>query len=99
MPLKKKYDKSKKKCRVTFILPAEINAKSATLVGEFNNWDRDSLPMQQMPDGTWQIEIELAAGDEYQYRYFVNGSEWYNDWEADKYKAHPYGGENSVVVT
>jgi 1,4-alpha-glucan branching enzyme len=86
-------------CKVTFILPYEIKARSAAVVGEFNNWDKEANPMTLGTDGLWKAELKLEAGHEYQFRYLVNGTEWHNDWEADKYVMHPYGGENSVVVT
>ena len=97
--LKKRYFSNDEICKVTFYLPDEIPAKSVYLVGDFNNWNKESTPLHQLKDGRWKVEINLDAGKEYQYRYFVNGSQWHNDWNADKYIAHPYGGENSVVVT
>jgi 1,4-alpha-glucan branching enzyme len=97
--LKKRYLSQGKVCKVTFILPTEIKARSAFLAGEFNNWDKDATPLEQSKDGSWKAELKLEAGKEYQFRYLVNGNEWHNDWEADKYVMHPYGGENSVVVT
>jgi 1,4-alpha-glucan branching enzyme len=97
--LKKRYLSQGKVCKVTFILPTEIKARSAFLVGEFNNWDKEATPLEQGKDNSWKVEIKLDAGKEFQFRYLINGSEWHNDWEADKYVMHPYGGENSVVVT
>jgi 1,4-alpha-glucan branching enzyme len=97
--LKKRYISKGTICKVTFILPPEIEARSVAVVGDFNNWSKDANPMQQLKDGTWKVDIKLEAGREYQFRYFVNGSEWHNDFEADGYLAHPYGGENSVVKT
>jgi 1,4-alpha-glucan branching enzyme len=97
--LKKRYLSKDTVCKVTFILPSEIKARSAFVVGEFNNWNKDANPMEQGPDGVWKAEVKLDAGYEFQFRYLVNGNEWHNDWEADKYVMHPYGGENSVVVT
>ena len=97
--LKKRYVSNGEICKVTFILPEDLEAKSATVVGDFNNWNKKGNPMQQLKSGVWKTEIKLEAGREYQYRYFVNGTEWHNDWDADKYVAHPYGGENSVVIT
>jgi len=41
----------------------------------------------------------LSAGREYQFRYLVDGQDWYNDWQADKYVPNNFGGDNSVVVT
>jgi 1,4-alpha-glucan branching enzyme len=97
--LKKRYISKGKICKVTFILPESIRAHSACVVGDFNNWDKSSHPMTRLKSGEWKVAIPLEAGREYQFRYFVNGSEWHNDNEADKTVVHPYGGENSVVVT
>jgi len=97
--LKKRYMAKDTICKVTFVLPSEITARSASVVGEFNNWDKEASPMAMGNDGLWKTELKLEAGREYQFRYLVNGTEWHNDWEADKYVMHPYGGENSIVVT
>ena len=42
MTIKKAYQKTKKKCKVTFSLPKEAvtKAKQVHIVGEFNNWDK-----------------------------------------------------------
>ncbi len=97
--LKKQYLSDGKICKVTFTLPAQIDATAAVLVGDFNNWDKDALPMKRAKDGAWKVEVKLEAGHEYQYRYLINGNEWHNDQAADKFAVHPYGGENSVVST
>lgn len=99
MPLKKEYMQDNSICNVTFILPDGVEAKAANLVGEFNSWDKETTPLQQLQDGTWKVEVKLDAGQEYQYRYLLDHSEWLNDSEADAFIAHPYGGENSVVRT
>ena len=97
--IKKRYISKGTICKVAFYLPEDIDARTAYVVGDFNNWDKEATPMKQLKDGRWKAELKLEAGREYQYRYLVNGNQWHNDWEADKYIAHPYGGENSVVVT
>jgi 1,4-alpha-glucan branching enzyme len=97
--LKKRYVSEGKVCEVTFVLSANNEAASATLVGDFNNWEKGATPMKQAKNGAWQAKVKLEPGREYQYRYFVNGREWANDQVADRYAAHPYGGENSVVST
>ena len=85
---------------VRFELPASIWADSVHLVGDFSGWNERSLPMERdRSDGAWYIVLELERGREYQFRYLVNGSEWHNDWNADRYVANPYGGTNSVVST
>ncbi len=54
---------------------------------------------QGRDDPTWHITLELDQGREYQFRYLVNGTDWHNDWHADKYVPNRFGSDNSVVVT
>jgi 1,4-alpha-glucan branching enzyme len=89
--IKKRYASDGKICKVTFTLPPQIKATSAVLTGDFNNWHKDALPMKRAKDGAWKVDVKLEAGREYQYRYFVNGTEWHNDQNADGYAVHPYG--------
>ena len=96
--LTKKFFKSKSTCRVTFELPKGIEAKKASLVGDFNNWDASANPLKKVK-GVWKTSLELEQGREYQFRYFVNGSEWHNDEAADKYVPNNVDGDNSVVET
>ena len=96
--LKKKFNKTKPTCDVTFQLPKAIEAKEASVVGEFNDWDPEANPLKKVR-GVWQTTLKLEQGREYQYRYVVNNGEWYNDYEADKYVPNNVSGENSVVVT
>jgi 1,4-alpha-glucan branching enzyme len=97
--LKKKFLKTKPVCKVTFYTPAAIEAETVYLVGDFNDWDEESHPMEKLKDGRFKITLNLDTDGEYQFRYLVNGSEWHNDWEADKYVPNPFSGDNSVVVT
>jgi len=97
--LKKRYLKSRPICKVTFTLQAAVKAETVHLVGDFNNWDEQATPMKPLKDGRFSIELDLEPGREFQFRYLVDGSEWHNDWEADKYVPNPFSGDNSVVVT
>jgi 1,4-alpha-glucan branching enzyme len=97
--LKKQYLKTKPVCKVTFSLPASVQGENVYLVGDFNGWDEEATPMKRLKDGSFAITLDLDKDKEYQFRYLVNGSEWHNDWEADKYVPNPFSGDNSVVVT
>lgn len=97
--LKKQYLKTKNVCKVTFYTPAAIEAETIFLVGDFNEWNEKSTPMERLTDGRFKLTLELEKEKEYQFRYLVNGAEWHNDWEADKYVPNPYSGDNSVVIT
>jgi len=101
--LKKKYVKSRKVGKVTFELsdselPEDIEAKSVHLVGDFNDWDLTATPMKHLRRGAYQATLDLEPGQEYQFRYLVNGEYWCNDWHADAYIQGGYGEDNCVVV-
>jgi 1,4-alpha-glucan branching enzyme len=85
---------------VTFELPTAIGADHAVhLVGDFNAWNQNDMPMHRNGSGRWQLTLPLKTGKEFQFRYLVDGQRWYNDWNADSYVTNPYGGKNSVVNT
>jgi len=96
--MKKTYMKSGETCRVTFELPAEVNAKTVVLCGEFNNWDKNQYQLKPRKKGNFSITISLETGKEYRFRYWIDGERWENDWDADKYIPNEFGSEDSVVV-
>jgi 1,4-alpha-glucan branching enzyme len=100
MSLKKQYLKNGSLCKVTFSLPGEIAkvVTTAHLVGDFNDWDASATPMKKLKNGTFTVALTLRCNEEYQFRYFLDGLRWENDWKADKYVPNAYGNENSVVV-
>ena len=95
--LKKSYTKTGRVCRVTFRLPAEVNAESAALCGEFNNWDQTANPMKILKSGDFSVTVSLEAGRHYRFRYYLDEERWENDWEADAYLPNIFGSEDSVV--
>lgn len=100
MSLQKKFSKSKKACNVTFSLPtaAADGCLEVKLLGDFNQWERETALALKQEDGVFTGSLDLEPGQEYQFRYLIDGQVWENDWEADKYVPSPYGGDNSVVV-
>lgn len=96
--IKKSYSKTGKKCRVTFKLSRNVNAQSALLVGEFNNWDDGSLPMKKLKNGDFSATLSLDAGQSYRFRYLLDQSRWENDWDPDGYVANDFGTDDSVVA-
>ena len=101
MSFKKQYLKNKSVCKVTFNLSKKETgaAKTANLVGDFNNWDTVATPMKKSKNGNFTVTLDLEPGREYQFRYFLNGERWTNDPKADKYIPVPeVNAENGVVV-
>ena len=96
--LKKSYSKTGRVCRVTFKLPADIEAESVALCGDFNEWDLKANPMKKLKDGSHSTTVSLDAGGSYRFRYLVDNDRWENDWEADESWPNDFGSDESVVT-
>ncbi len=99
--LKKQYLKSNLLCKVTFRLPKDAapGASTASIVGEFNNWNMSEHQMKKLKNGDFTATVELPCNREYRFRYLIDSNHWENDWFADKYIPNEYGSDDSVVVT
>lgn len=95
---KKDFTKTGRSCRVTFELPAEVNAQKAVLCGEFNQWSQSSHPMKRRKDGSFTVTISLKPGQQYRYKFLLDGERWENDWAAEAYLPNEHGSEDSVVI-
>jgi 1,4-alpha-glucan branching enzyme len=47
-------------------------AQSVHLVGDFNQWNRESHPMRLMPNHDWLLTVELRHGH-HRYAFLVDG--------------------------
>jgi 1,4-alpha-glucan branching enzyme len=56
---------------INFICSAS-QAKSVSLVGDFNGWNPLAHPMKQMPDRSWLLNVELKHGH-HRYAFLVDG--------------------------
>lgn len=81
---------------VVFTLPADLQADSIALAGDFNDWSTTSHELRRNEVGAWTIDLELPAGD-HRYRFYIDDQRWENDFQADAYEPNPYGGDDSVV--
>jgi hypothetical protein len=88
----RKQPDGKNSYKVTFEVPAEVEANQAQVCGEFNDWSATATPMTRRKDGSFAETITLEAGQRYRYRYLVDGNRWENDWTADDYVANECGG-------
>lgn len=93
---------------VTFNISAEAaqGAKEIYLLCDHNGWEPIKLDEgAKKKAGTFSTTIKIMkkeAKEVYQYRFqyiMQDGSEKFdNDWDAEKYIANPFGGENSVFT-
>jgi thioredoxin len=70
-------------------------ASTVTVAGDFNDWNTVTHPMQRQADGSWALEVDLPPG-RHEYKFFVDGRDWWNDPEAPKVP-NLWGSENSYV--
>lgn len=56
---------------INFICNAP-QAKSVSVVGDFNQWDPAASPMKQMPDRAWLLTLQLKHGH-HRYAFLVDG--------------------------
>lgn len=96
--LKKDAINKGKTVKVTFYTHKLPEIEQVYLVGDFNDWNESSHPMEKLKDGRFKAVVKLDPDREYQFRYLADG-EWHNDWEADKYVPNNINGDNSVVIT
>ena len=97
--LKKDYVKNRQTCKVTFFLPEEAapEARKIAVVGDFNSWNKNADMMTRQKDGSFSLTLELTSNREYRFKYLIDGTQWENDWCADKYVRNEFGGEDSVI--
>ena len=97
--VEKKYLKTRPVCKVTFTLPKEAapDAETVCVMGEFNNWSHDAHPLKRQKSGDFSLSLDLEKGRSYRFRYLIDGWKFENDWQADRYEANPYGGDDSVI--
>ena len=71
-------------------------ADSVQVAGDFNNWQPEKTPMQNISNsGVWQAKLNLPAG-KYHYRLVVDG-QWQQDPYNELTELNPFGEFNSVI--
>jgi 1,4-alpha-glucan branching enzyme len=58
-----------RKASLEFFAPG---AREVFAVGEFNDWNTTSLPLQRGADGVWRLELTLPSGI-YRHKFLVDG--------------------------
>ncbi len=89
-----KVTKKGNKAWVTFTLQPEYDAKSASLVGEWSDWQEEK--MKQKKNGEFYMTKVLSNSNEYEFRYVINHDEWTNEPQIATIE-NPYGSSNSIL--
>ncbi len=80
----------------TFSVKPNGAAKTVSVMGSFNNWNRSSSPMTPTNDGRYEISVPLDVG-RYEYKFVVDGKEMIDPSNPDKVP-NGFGDFNSVLV-
>src|ERR1700728_2024224 len=56
---------------VNFVCVAP-GAKRVTLVGDFNDWHPEAMPLKRQVDGSWSLQVTLGHGHHH-YQFLVDG--------------------------
>ena len=79
-----------------FTYKAKRQVKQVNLFGQFNSWDRGSLPMNKDNNEVYRISIPLDPG-RYEYKFFVDGKELIDPQNPVKVP-NGLGDYNSVLI-
>jgi len=71
-------------------------ATAVSVVGEFNDWNVERHPLQQVDSETWRITLQLAPGT-YQYKFVIDGTQWEDDADNPKRAMNEFGTTNSIL--
>lgn len=98
MAIKKQFTKTKPVCKVTFSVEAKA-AQTASVVGDFNEWDAEAGKLGKQKNGTFKGTFDLPKDGSYEFRYVVDG-QYRNEPDADGFRYNDFAGaENSVLNT
>src|SRR5271166_5035761 len=92
-----KSRKAKGRASVTFTLEPSVDAQTAAVCGEWNDWSPGADLMRRDAEGGFSLTVDLDAGRAYRFRYLLDGQRWENDWAADAYQPNSFGGDDSIV--
>ena len=100
MTISKTFIKTKNSYKVTFEVPKEKNVDNLEirLLGDFNHWNWEKAPSLKAAKNSYKVEVELSAGNKYEFRYCVNKNFWFNDDHADAYVPAPYDNIMNCVL-
>ncbi len=77
---------------------ARPDATSVSLIGDFNGWNPNSLPMQRRVDGWWSIQVPLTHGH-HQYLFLVDGTPTLDPQSAGTVQVDGYSKASLIAVS
>ncbi len=84
------------KNRILFCLH-EDSAQGVALCGDFNGWDRESVPFKLNGDGLWHASIPCHPAGTYRYKFLIDQTRWIEDPSHGLKEEDGLGGFNSIL--
>jgi 1,4-alpha-glucan branching enzyme len=84
---------------VAFTICSDGHELPVRLIGAFNDWDTEGIPLEPVAETHLTATLDLPAGQRFAFRCRDAHGRWFNDESADGYCANEWGGMNSVVQT
>lgn len=73
------------------------DAQKVSLCGDFNGWDRESIPFVRNGDGLWHAAIPCRPAGWYRYKFLIDGRRWTEDPSHGLKEDDGHGGFNSIL--
>ena len=74
------------------------NAKSVTLVGDFNDWAWDATPLERLEGGVWAVFLD-NVWDSQSYKYCIEGPDGVRVLKSDPFAAWAQNGiQNASLI-
>lgn len=96
MAIKKQFLKSKPVCKVTFEVAAD-EAKTVSVVGDFNEWNAKAAPLKKLKNGKFKGILPFDTEQSYEFKYVIDGA-YINEEESDSFVFNEFANaENGVL--
>ncbi len=82
--------------KITITYRPQKELQKVSLVGNFNNWDKDADLMVRQEDGSFRFIISLNPGI-YHYKFVLDDLEWISDPSSPEHVHDGLGGNNSIL--
>lgn len=74
--------------RITFVLPAEAEGGTVSVVGDFNDWTPGVHVLRRRNNGTLSVAVPVRPGSTLRFRYLGENGHWFDDPDADRLDHH-----------
>lgn len=96
--LTKSCGRSGRVCKITFRLPPSVQAKTAAVCGDFNDWDPSQGFMERCFEGGFVLTVLLHPQRQYRFCYLIDGKRVIEAPHDSSGLSVAIQGENSVLM-